>query len=87
MKQMVMKVNQQSPDLIVVTGDISQDDSRESYRAFAATMASFDCPVACFAGNHDDRDGMALCLEPLRHWRIRQLLLPGWQLPPYFAAD
>lgn len=68
------------PDLILVTGDISQDDSRESYRAFAQTMTSFACPVACFAGNHDDRDGMALCLEPLRHWRIRQLLAPGWQL-------
>ena len=70
----------QQPDLILVTGDISQDDSLASYQRFADEMARFDCPVICIAGNHDDPQGMAASLAPLPHWQIRRVRLPGWQL-------
>lgn len=70
----------QQPDLILVTGDISQDDSLASYQRFTAEMARFSCPVICIAGNHDDPQGMAAALAPLPHWSVRRLLLPGWQL-------
>lgn len=42
------------PDIIVVTGDISQDYSSESYQFFATVMQQFECPVFCLAGNHDE---------------------------------
>lgn len=70
----------QQPDLILVTGDISQDNSLESYQRFSAEMAQFSCPVICIAGNHDDAEGMTTALAPLPHWAVRRVLLPGWQL-------
>ncbi len=75
-----VKINHKDLDAIVVTGDISQDLSAESYRFFASQMESFDCPVLCLAGNHDE---MGYLLEHLnseqlhtsqafqtRHWQI-----------------
>lgn len=46
------------PDVIVVTGDISQDYSPESYQFFATAMQQFKCPVYCLAGNHDEYEFM-----------------------------
>lgn len=41
-------------DLVVVTGDISQDDSPASYQAFAQAVKAFKKPVVWLPGNHDD---------------------------------
>jgi Icc protein len=42
-----------SPDLVQVTGDIVQDDSREAYLRFRNTMKTLGLPVYCIPGNHD----------------------------------
>lgn len=47
------------PDLVIATGDISQDRSREAYLDFCRQMDRFDCPVIWLAGNHDDPSLMA----------------------------
>lgn len=40
-------------DLVAVTGDIIQDDSREAYERFRDCLAALELPVACIPGNHD----------------------------------
>ncbi|WP_029655267.1 3',5'-cyclic-AMP phosphodiesterase [Marinobacter daepoensis] len=42
------------PDLILATGDITQDASPEAYRYFRDQLQAFDCPALWIAGNHDD---------------------------------
>jgi len=40
-------------DLVLVTGDVSNDGSPESYRHFQALMAGVGAPVYVIPGNHD----------------------------------
>lgn len=40
-------------DLVAVTGDIIQDDSRQAYERFRDCLAGLQLPVACIPGNHD----------------------------------
>lgn len=41
-------------DLVLVSGDLSDDGSRESYRRLAARLGPIGAPVLAFGGNHDD---------------------------------
>lgn len=70
---------QSSIDLLLCTGDISQDGSIASYRRFAEMVETLDTPMRWFAGNHDERLALQqVCaqtdrLEPiydLGAWRI-----------------
>lgn len=45
-------------DLLIATGDISQDGSAESYQRFAATVAGLDMPWYWIPGNHDQPELM-----------------------------
>ncbi len=42
-------------DAVLVSGDLSDDGSEESYRLARPLLDRFDCPVHVLAGNHDDR--------------------------------
>jgi Icc protein len=44
-----------SVDAVLVSGDISDDGSEESYRSARSVLDRFDCPVHVLPGNHDDR--------------------------------
>ena len=48
-----------APDLLVLTGDLSEDASVESYCRIRDWARRIECPVAWIPGNHDDRDLMA----------------------------
>ncbi|HET6655825.1 MAG TPA: phosphodiesterase [Gammaproteobacteria bacterium] len=87
----------ESPDLLLVTGDIAQDESRDAYRRLAEALAPLNVPVLALAGNHDDAALMAdvfartaISVDKLHdfdHWRILQLHSPvagethGWLEP------
>lgn len=43
-----------TPDAVLVTGDIAQDESRAGYHVFRDVFAPLDLPVLCLPGNHDD---------------------------------
>ncbi|MDH3282251.1 MAG: 3',5'-cyclic-AMP phosphodiesterase [Gammaproteobacteria bacterium] len=69
-----------SSDLLLVTGDLSQDGSLDSYRYLRRVLEGVSARVRCIPGNHDDRDMMGHVLpadmvrmdEPVRldDWRI-----------------
>jgi 3',5'-cyclic-AMP phosphodiesterase len=42
-------------DAVVVTGDLTDDGSEESYRLARELLGRFDAPVRVLPGNHDDR--------------------------------
>jgi Icc protein len=80
-------------DLILATGDLSQDGSVESYQAFRQLSAQIAAPARWLPGNHDELPQMAEAaqqsdfLEPvidIGQWRITLLdsAVPG-SVPGY----
>ncbi len=76
------------PDLLLATGDLSQDGSLASYQAFRQLCAPLGVPVRWCPGNHDDRLQMCAAasgtelmapVTDLGAWRIILLdtRLPG----------
>ncbi|MEE2730004.1 MAG: 3',5'-cyclic-AMP phosphodiesterase [Pseudomonadota bacterium] len=55
----LIKEEQPAIDLVLATGDLSQDGSSESYARFHQWMASFSSPVYWLPGNHDLTDIMS----------------------------
>lgn len=49
-----VQANEHPFDLILATGDLSQDHSPESYQRFASMMAPLARPIYWLPGNHDD---------------------------------
>ena len=49
----------EQPDLVIVTGDLTQGGRAEDYRRLATALSALDCPVHLTVGNHDRRDGFA----------------------------
>lgn len=43
-------------DAVLVTGDLSQDESAESYVRLAEILAPLEAPIYCLPGNHDQGD-------------------------------
>lgn len=84
-------------DLILASGDLSQDGSLASYRRFRELSGRLDAPARWFPGNHDELPAMReACtgsdlLQPvvdLGNWRIILLdsSIPG-AVPGYLADD
>ncbi|MDT8409770.1 MAG: metallophosphoesterase [Wenzhouxiangellaceae bacterium] len=46
------------PDRVILSGDLSEDASVESYQRLAGWAGCFGCPVDWLPGNHDDRQVM-----------------------------
>lgn len=99
LQQVVKRVLEEQPqiDLVLATGDISQDGSPESYRRFLDICSSIQAPVRWFPGNHDELAPMReVCagsdlLDPvldLGAWRIVLLdsTIPG-AVPGQVSAE
>lgn len=46
------------PDVVMLTGDLSDDGSAASYHRLRGLLAPLGLPVHCVPGNHDDRASM-----------------------------
>jgi Icc protein len=68
------------PDAILVTGDITQDESDESYQRFLDQFESLDVPVFCLPGNHDIPAKMNDLLQTEVIHVERQFLTDTWQV-------
>lgn len=51
-------VRNASPEVVVVSGDLTEDGAADAYRRLKALLQTLDCPVACLPGNHDDVEAM-----------------------------
>lgn len=86
-------VEQPQIDLVIASGDLSQDGSLESYQAFRQASARISAPARWFPGNHDELPEMTEAarqsefLAPITdvgQWRITLLdsAVPG-SVPGY----
>ncbi|WP_166357923.1 3',5'-cyclic-AMP phosphodiesterase [Pseudomonas akapageensis] len=99
LQRVVERVLQEQPqvDLLLATGDLSQDGTQESYRRFRQLTAQIPAPARWLCGNHDERAQMAEVaagsdlLQPvvdIGNWRITLLdsAVPG-SVPGYLDDD
>ncbi|OEY66604.1 3',5'-cyclic-AMP phosphodiesterase [Marinobacter sp. X15-166B] len=73
-----VKAEPVQPDLILVTGDLTQDASPAAYQALADKLAEFDCPSHWIPGNHDNADVLKAVAGPLASHK--HLLREDWQI-------
>ncbi|OEC39714.1 3',5'-cyclic-AMP phosphodiesterase [Pseudomonas sp. AP42] len=89
----LVRAQQPAIDLILATGDLSQDGTLESYQQFRDLTAALGAPARWIPGNHDEPQVMAQAamhsdlLEPvvdIGNWRITLLdsAVPG-SVPGY----
>lgn len=69
-----------APDWLVLTGDLSEDASTESYRRIVAWASEFGVPVAWLPGNHDDRRVMAPIFDAAGFESGPRIRASGWDL-------
>ena len=70
----------QKPELILLSGDLSQDGSKASYLKIAAKLKEFAIPIYYVPGNHDDPKmlGETYPLENITHHR--HIVLKDWHI-------
>ena len=67
-------------DLVLATGDLSQDYSTGSYQRFAQAVSPLAKPLFWLPGNHDDGPLMRNVMPEVGISNARQILLPHWQI-------
>jgi Icc protein len=68
------------PELLLVTGDLSQDATPESYQHLATDLNTLALPIYCMPGNHDDFPLMTKTL-PRSHVQLKKhIVLNNWQI-------
>ncbi|NRB70436.1 MAG: metallophosphoesterase [Xanthomonadales bacterium] len=60
-------INAWAPDLVLATGDLSEDGSAEAYDWLAKALAGLHAPLLVTPGNHDDAALMASRFEQAAH--------------------
>ena len=71
--------NEASIDVVLGTGDIAQDASREAYLRFAKAMKPLKAPFYWIPGNHDRRQVME-SLSPYKRAFTNLITLGKWQI-------
>jgi Icc protein len=68
------------PDAIVVTGDIADDGSWQTYQRFRTAMGGLGIPVLCTPGNHEDPVAAAAVLNDPPLQLCGSAALGDWRL-------
>tara|TARA_R110002012_G_scaffold8718_4_gene40080 strand:- start:565 stop:1311 length:747 start_codon:yes stop_codon:yes gene_type:complete len=74
-QQVLTAVNAEHPDVVVFTGDISQDETAASYALAVQAMGALPCPWYWLPGNHDQPALMAA-----EHPLVDEVDLDAWRL-------
>ncbi|WP_339719317.1 metallophosphoesterase [uncultured Paraglaciecola sp.] len=84
LQKILASVKQHKPDVLLVTGDISGDATRQSYQHFSGLLqdAKIDCRIAIIPGNHDNQEHLATNVHQEYLWlQHPQLVLPNhWHI-------
>ncbi|MBX9691986.1 MAG: metallophosphoesterase [Cyanobacteria bacterium] len=75
------KASEKDTDLVVLTGDLSQDETLQSYDRLAGLVSTLEVPIYFLPGNHDDRLNMASSFGDYVHFNgVTSLVLGEWLL-------
>lgn len=69
-----------SYDLILITGDLAQSPCVQSYTRILQTLQTYNVPVRCLAGNHDDFELMQKILNSPQMNCEKRSIFGNWQL-------
>lgn len=99
LQKVIERVLAQQPqiDLILATGDLSQDGTLESYQLFRQLTAQIDAPARWIPGNHDEPQIMEIAAQQsaflesvvdIGNWRVTLLdsAVPG-SVPGYLQDE
>jgi 3',5'-cyclic-AMP phosphodiesterase len=67
-------------DFILVTGDLSQDYTKESYHALCQEMTQFDCPWFWIPGNHDENKLIQAEVKGKNAHAHKHIIAEDWQV-------
>jgi 3',5'-cyclic-AMP phosphodiesterase len=80
MEKMIAKESQDT-DMIFLTGDMSQDETIESYQKIADPLSKLNIPIYWIPGNHDDLTQIEAVFQNAKNFnRDTHLSLPDWHL-------
>ncbi len=68
------------PDVILLTGDLSQDESEFTYQHLAQKLSDFECPIYWVPGNHDNLQAMTRHLNQKPFCGDSSFQVGGWQV-------
>ncbi|MEM7564947.1 MAG: 3',5'-cyclic-AMP phosphodiesterase [Pseudomonadota bacterium] len=68
------------PDLLLATGDLTQDGSEQGYRYLAQAFKNLNLPTFWIPGNHDDVPTMLTSLTASNIFETRQIIADRWQI-------
>ncbi len=75
-----IRTHHHDAELILLTGDISQDGSIASYQFVAELLSTLNIPVLALAGNHDDADNMQVAFANSTISLPKETLYNDWQI-------
>lgn len=67
------RINALRPDLVILTGDLVDEDAAQAPDGLAAALQTLEPPAIAVLGNHDYRRGVALVRQALQRCGIRVL--------------
>ncbi|MCA1830566.1 MAG: metallophosphoesterase [Actinomycetota bacterium] len=73
MNRVIAEVNELQPDLVICSGDITNEGFRGEYKTAAAYIEQFQARVVAVPGNHDSKNVGYVHFEELigpRHWCV-----------------
>ncbi len=76
----LLKSAETQPDIILLTGDLSQDHSQRSYEHVVKAFSEFTIPIYYVPGNHDDIPFMQSTLSSATLSGLKHVLLDAFQL-------
>jgi len=71
MNRVTVEINELAPDVVVCTGDLTNEGYRQEYKNWVAYAERFEAPLLTVPGNHDARNVGYVHFEDLvgpRHW-------------------
>ena len=84
MNRVIVELNELEPDLVVCTGDLTNEGYRQEYKIAVAYLDRVKAPLAVVPGNHDARNVGYLHFEELigpRRWVINATVPMSYARP------
>ena len=76
----LLKKDANKPNLILLTGDLSQDETETAYIRIADLISEFEVPVYCVPGNHDDSRMMEQIYPRKKIASDKHVILQKWDI-------
>lgn len=75
-----LKSNKQQPDHIIISGDLSQDYTKESYVHLINLLTELAQPIYFIPGNHDQPELIEQFFPQKNISKLKHIILDDWQL-------